>query len=378
MEIGGFFEYPKFDHIHEDDSVCKQLKMGYSNFQLVRDGRQAIKTVLLNTKNINNLTCYLPAYLSESILQPYKELNLSVKFYGHTDVLKPEIDEIKDSVLFLIDYFGRNTISNTEIHEVLDRNNTVILDATHSILNPERFKIADNNYYIVSSLRKMFPIPDGGILYGAAAFNIKPAGLPVGHEKMLESMIFRRYYLDNFKFRFSDTKIESVSRESTFNTISSMDHYLKTIKNHYLSQYRDYERKKFENVGMPQNIPAISMHIMKNISYSKIVKKRNENLKLFYEEICDDNKFLFEFEDIKSPFMLPLRFQTEKERNSMKDLLIKNDIYTPVLWDLDEIVPKEHSYEHELKKRVMMIPIDQRYNQDDLMFAVDLINSYGV
>lgn len=378
MEIGGFFEYPKFDHIHEDDSVCKQLKMGYSNFQLVRDGRQAIKTALLNTKNINNLTCYLPAYLSESILQPFKELNLTVKFYGHTDVLKPEIDEIKDSVLFLIDYFGRNTLSNTEIHEVLDGNNTVILDATHSILNHERFKIADNNYYIVSSLRKMFPIPDGGVLYGASAFNIKPAGLPVGHEKMLESMIFRRYYLDNFKFRFSDTKIESVSLESTFNKISSMDHYLKTIKNHYLSQHRDYERKKFEDVGMPQNIPAISMHIMNNISYSKIVKKRNENLKLFYEEICDDNKFLFEFEDIKSPFMLPLRFQTEKERNSMKDLLIKNDIYTPVLWDLDEIVPKEHSYEHELKKRVMMIPIDQRYNQDDLMVAVDLINSYGL
>jgi hypothetical protein len=378
MEIGGFFEYPKLDHISGDDSVYQQLTEGYKNFQWVRDGRQSIKTALLNIKDIKNLTCYLPAYLSKSILQPFHELNLNYKFYGHSDVLKPEIKEIKDSVLFLLDYFGRDTLSNKEIHEFLDRNNTVILDTTHSILNHERFEIKDENFYIISSLRKIFPISDGGILYNVEESKIKPDGQPDGHVKMLEAMIFRSYYLNKLKLGYSDdSKTESVLKDRTHGKILSIDHSLRIIKNNFLSQYKDYERKKFEYFGMPQNIPAISLHIMKNLSYSKIVKKRRENLKFFYDEIEDYSKFLFDFKDIKSPFMLPLKFQTENERNSHKDILIKNDIYTPLLWDLDEIVPKEHSYEHELRKRIMMVPIDQRYNPDDLLPAVELINSHG-
>lgn len=379
MEIGGFFEYPKLDHISEDDSVYQRLKMGNNNFQLVRDGRQAIKMALINIKNLKKFTCVLPAYLCKSILQPFNELKLKIKFYGHSNVLKPEIEEIKNSVLFLIDYFGRDSLSNTEIHEVLDRNNIVILDVTHSIFNQERFEIKDKNYYIISSLRKMFPIPDGGILYNAKEFNMKPFCLPIGHEKMLESMIFRSYYLKNLKLGSSDnSNTGSILRDNTPEEISSIDLNMKTIKNHYLSKYYDYEREKFEDIGMPQNIPAISLHILNNISYSKILKKRNINLKFLYEEIDDDNNFLFDFKDIKSPFMLPLKFQTEKERDSVKDILIKNDIYTPLLWDLDEIVPKNYFYEHELRKRILMVPIDQRYNPDNLMTAVELINSHGV
>jgi hypothetical protein len=378
MEIGGFFEFPKFESFGSGDSVYQHLKNANENFQLVRDGRQAIKTVLLNIKNIKNMTCFLPAYLCKSIIQPFNELNLDIKFYGLSNILKPELDEIKDSVVFVIDYFGRDTLSNKEIYELLGRNNILILDTTHSILNQEKFSVKEKSYYLISSLRKMFPIPDGGVIYSNENFNFVPVGLPTGYEKSLESMILRSFYINTSNpGSLQNNKMKSIMKR-IYGESGLKDENLKTLKQYYLSLHHDYELEKFDDVGIPQNIPAISLQIMNNISYPEIVKKRKENLKFFYKEIEEDDRFLYDFNEIKSPFMLPLKFQSETERNSVKDLLIKNDIYPPLLWDLDEIVPKEYSYEHELRKRIMMIPIDQRYDTDNLSIVAELLNSAQV
>ena len=84
--------------------------------------------------------------------------------------------------------------------------------------------------------------------------------------------------------------------------------------------------------------------------------------------------FLFDLDDIKSPFILPLRFNSEDERDTMKNLLIENDIYPPLLWDLEKYVPKEYNYERDLSKKILTVPIDQRYSPGILSKAVDILN----
>lgn len=376
MEIGGFFEFPKLTKVNNGDSAYEHLIDIKKNFQMVRDGRQAIKSVLLNLKDIENKTCYLPAYLCKSILQPFQELNLDVKLYGHEDILKPKIDGVEDSLILVVDYFGRNTLSNREIKETIGRNNTFILDATHSILDKERFSLKQEDYYIISSLRKIFPIPDGGILYGnGSSFEPLSACFPEGYGKILESMILRSFYLngDDGEIKYSDDNLDSMLENSNAKTANSPD--LKAIKKYYLSLHYEYEQEKFTCYDTIQNIPSISTEILKNISFSDIVKKRNENLKFLYDEIKDKSIFLYDYEDITSPFMLPLRFETEKKRDSVLKSLIKNDIYPPLLWDLEELVPESFVYEHELRKRIMMIPMDQRYSTDDLSGIADLLNN---
>jgi hypothetical protein len=71
---------------------------------------------------------------------------------------------------------------------------------------------------------------------------------------------------------------------------------------------------------------------------------------------------------------LPLRFNSEIERDTMKNLLIENDIYPPILWDLEKYVPKEYTYERDLSKKILTIPIDQRYSPDILSEAVNILN----
>ena len=93
-----------------------------------------------------------------------------------------------------------------------------------------------------------------------------------------------------------------------------------------------------------------------------------------YDNIINKDLFVFNFRDIKCPFLLPLRFESEGERDLIKNSLISEDVYQPILWDIEAFVPPEYVYEHGFSKRMLTIPIDQRYNQGELSKAVNIIN----
>ncbi|HJH27015.1 MAG TPA: hypothetical protein C5S37_09665 [Methanophagales archaeon] len=357
MEVGGFFEFPEFDCREYTSSALYYLINIYENgnHSFFRDGRQAIKSVLLNIEKLKEKICYLPAYLCYSILQPFKELNLNVAFYNHQHPLKPVIDEnIKNSLIYIVDYFGVEFVSNEEICEFLDKNNVVILDITHSIFDRSRFEIEDENLYLISSLRKVFPIPDGGALYYTNSKFEVTKSFPEGYEKMLEAMVLKSFYLKK-------------DGGATLKNAAG-------VKNFFLPLYKNYEEDKDKGPIQLQDIPSISSYILKNISISRIVKRRFENLKFMYKNISDEEYFLFNLDEIKSPFTLPLIFESEEKRDAVKELLVGNDIYPPIHWNLQNMVPKKYLYEHELSKKKISMPIDQRYNDVEMSKVVNILN----
>jgi len=380
MEIGGFFEFPEFEDINDNDSAYYYLTTLNNNYYFLRDGRQAIKSSLIDIDDVKNKTCFLTSYLCDSILQPFNELNLDIKFYEHNDPLIPLLgSNIKNSIILIIDYFGVEAISNQQIQELLDQGNLVILDISHSILNKNRFSLRNENLYIISSLRKIFPIPDGGIIYYNKEEFTSTGKFPTKYEKKVEAMILRGFYLQNFNLRRSTPqedgkKLDSMLEDFYTKIPVGIKQNLEDIKKYYLSLHYEYELNKYKHESEPQNIPSLSLHILNNISYTTIVKKRFENLKFLYKKIDNEDLFLFNLDDIKCPFILPLRFDSEDERDTMKNLLIKNDIYPPILWDLEKYVPKEYTYERDLGKRILTIPIDQRYDPEILSKVVYILN----
>lgn len=354
MELGSFFEFPEFNCINLEESVYYEIITSYNNYTFFRDGRQGIKYILSDIKERRYKDYYVPAYLCNSILKPFKELNLNIKFYGHKHPICPVFNgsEIENSVIFVLDYFGTEFISNEEINEFLYNGNIVIVDITHSMLNKNRFLINHDNYYMISSLRKIFPIPDGGIVYHNNTKFEFYNSFPHNYENMLEAMILKSFYL-------KDKSIVSTE--------------LNGLKNYFLSLYQKYEEKKDNDSIDSQNIPNISIYILKNISFSNIIKKRFDNLNFMYKNI-DDEYFLYDYTEIKSPFTMPLIFKSEKERNKIRNFLIKNYIYPPIHWNIKDIVPKNFIYEHDLSKRILSLPIDQRYNPKDLDRVISLLN----
>ncbi len=383
MEIGGFFEFPDFEKINTKNSAHYYLTTLNKKYYFLRDGRQSIKSSLMDIKGVKDKTCFLTSYLCDSILQPFNELNLNVKFYRHDDPLIPRLGNIKDSVILIIDYFGVEAVSNNKIQELLDQGNSVILDISHSILNQNRFSIQDQNLYIISSLRKIFPIPDGGIIYYNKDKFATTDKFPVNYEKKLEAMLLRGFYLENFNLKRStpqddDEKLDSMLEDFYSKKPVGIKQNLEEIKRYYLSLHYEYELDKYKQESKPQNIPSLSLHILNNISISRIIEKRFENLIFLYENIKNKNLFLFNLEDIKSPFILPLRFDSETDRDKMKNLLIENAIFPPVLWDLEKYVPEKFAYERDLGKKILTIPIDQRYSPKILSKVVDVLNDYDL
>ena len=353
LEVGGFFEFSEFDCKRYEKSALFYLKNIHRNHSFFRDGRQAIKSILLNTEKLKDKICYLPSYLCYSISQPFKELKLEVNFYNHRHSLKPLIQEnIKNSLIFIVDYFGTEYISKERIYDFLNKGNIIILDVTHSLLDRDRLKIKSKNLYLIASLRKIFPIPDGGVLYHSdSQFTAKKAS-PRGYEEMLEAMKLKESYLKE------KSKIIP-----------------KNIKNRFLKIYQKYENDKDSNLIKLQNIPAISLDILKNINILNIIRKRKRNLEFMYKNISNKKHLLFNLNEIKSPFILLLVFENEEKRNAIKKLLIENNIYPPIHWDLEKIVPKGYLFEHQLSKRILSIPIDQRYNEKNLSRVINILNS---
>lgn len=326
------------------------------------------------------MPCYLPSYLCDSMIKPFSELNLNINFFGHEVPLKPLLNKnIENSVILLVDYFGTEYISNKEIEELLNKNNTIIMDLTHSILNKNRFSIKHDNYYIIASLRKIFPIPDGGVVYHSNEKFNSSDKFPENYEPKLEAMLLRYFYLNKMNMGLNvpiedDEKFHDVLEGIYTKKPEGFKKDLKALKKHYLSLHYEYEFKKQKEEVTPQNIPAISLFILNNISFTSMMNKRNENLKFIYENIKNKDIFLYNLNEIKSPFLLPLIFKSEEERDLIKNALIKSDVYPPILWDIESYVPREFSYEHEFSKRMLTIPIDQRYAPENLQKAVDIIN----
>jgi len=79
-----------------------------------------------------------------------------------------------------------------------------------------------------------------------------------------------------------------------------------------------------------------------------------KNLRYMYKTLPTEYA-LFNFKDIKSPFILPLIFSNEKERNRIKELLITDGVYTPIHWDLLGFVPKKFRYEHQLSRKRLSV-----------------------
>ena len=102
---------------------------------------------------------------------------------------------------------------------------------------------------------------------------------------------------------------------------------------------------------------------------NKITRKNNIkylNDKLIYK--CD-SKF------VNTYFTYVILLNNKLERDNLRKYLIDNKIYCPVYWPLNFDTTNCNQY---ITDRILSIPIDQRYNENDMNFIANCINRYVV
>ena len=172
QEIGSEFSISlEIFKLKDRNELENYLNLKKNRYMLFNSGRTALKFYLkeIYLKKKAGKVFLLPAYLCGSIIQPFKELKIPYRFYKINQNLEIDYQYLKQSItnsvggILFIHYFGftQNEIIKKLYPSLKRFGIEIVEDITHSILSK---KTEEYGGYIFSSLRKIFPLPDGGLL----------------------------------------------------------------------------------------------------------------------------------------------------------------------------------------------------------------------
>jgi dTDP-4-amino-4,6-dideoxygalactose transaminase len=115
---------------------------------------------------------------------------------------------------------------------------------------------------------------------------------------------------------------------------------------------------------MSQVSKAIFEH---SVDYSIIEKRRIDN----YRTLLDRLRAYAVFPRLE-PDVVPSGFPVRvAKRDAIRQALFDREIYPPVHWLIDGIIPNQYEDSHRLAHQIMTLPCDQRYGHEDMERIAD-------
>lgn len=314
-------------------------------------GQSAIRFILEDLNISSNEFVLVPSYLCPSILQNFKKLNVKYEFYKVNKDLSIDIEDINKKLnllevkaLFLINYFGfyHKEEAIKYLNQLKDKGIIIIEDAVQMLWFCRKRYIGD---YIFNSYRKFLPI-DGSIVLC---------------NKKISYEFEKDDYYKNIKLA------RSKKTEFQNNYIGSEEEFLSL----YEKAEKEYSKRE-RILGMDDK----SKELLSKIDYKFILKKRKENYcylfdKLIYNEniqIIYDKNLIEDNVVLGFPILI-------KKRDEIRIKMREENIYCPVHWDiLNESWAVEYVDSRYISKNIITLPIDQRYDLDDMDRVIENIN----
>jgi hypothetical protein len=225
-------------------------------------------------------------------------------------------------------------------HRYTIEDRTQCLYSGHAISNADFF---------VGSIRKWHGTPDGGF---ASCRDYVFGEKPMQFDEELESAKVKASY-GKYKFLF-----EKEGDKPTF-----------------LQLYREAE-DLLESQTKFYAISPTTGKLQSNLDVSFLRGRRRNNYQSLLSGLSGLGQLKPIFDQL-SDDAVPLYFpMIVEDRAALQAHLVKNDIYAPVVWPkpdcLGEVCKEaEYLYEH-----LLCIPIDQRYDTDDMNRVVETINGF--
>ena len=329
MEYGSDFSIDLGSLKYTEGNVFNYIT-GYHSLYF-DSGRSATRYLL---HSVRHQRMALPDYLCESIVDCFPDAD--IYYYSVDENLNiTNLDVIpweRIDIFYLLHYFGSLQAQKTldyisekkRIYEF-----TILEDTTHSVFT----KASTIGDYCICSLRKWFPIPDGGVLY---SYNQIPQDeydrLTPVRSNRIDGMVLKNLYLSG-----------EVSEKETFRRI-----FLST-------------EEKLDLQPDLYRISPISEHILKCQDVSAIVKRRKLNHNELKNAIGDLMPEVLEREESDVPYIYVTKVE---DRNTLRSFLIQRQIYCPVHWPLPRGWNSRTAT--ELANTLISIPIDQRYGDREV------------
>lgn len=290
----------------------------------------------------------LPSYLCKSVSKPFFEApHLEIVFVPlvsstlHLDlafVLK-SIGNGGISGLLLIDYFGMSDPHQDQLVKACRRAKVPLIhDLTHSWLDfyPDLPLKGD---YILISLRKTLPLADGALFL--SKFPCKPS------------------------FSWKTKCLASLS--------SYLRLFFMAIKSVQWLKPLWYRGLKFHEQLLDSYTPCGNMTWASSflLSWSDLdsIQKRRKANCILLSQALPSSLLLYPHQNLT--FSCPLRLKTSVKRNRLHQELVKNFIYCPIHWVLEECI--EDSTAQSVSSIILSLPVDQRYREKDMKVIVSIV-----
>ena len=297
----------------------------------------------------------IPAYTCTTVVKPFLNAGYVIKTYDIDLSLHADVSQIASiildnnaSVVLFHRYFGFDTCNDWNQFMIKFQNLGVIFieDKTQCLLSDLPVLSSD---YIIASIRKWGEIPDGGIaLSRKKLFKSKPE---IWDSEMVKLRVEASCL--KYKYMILDQGDKRVFRQM-FEQAASL----------------------LENENCFYNMSPIAKNIMLNIDWEQVKLRRQKNYQLLYEnlKLIKDIKII-SGEPHRCAVPLYLSILVEN-RSSLQQFLRDKNIYLPIIWPYDRQGFAISDTVRLIYNNNLCIPIDQRYDEDDMQRVLICINKF--
>ena len=310
---------------------------GYFSLELIQGASYHPEALALNTgrncleyilrvRRYNKV--YIPYYTCGVVLEPLQKLDVDFDYYHINQQLELEEEiSLKDGeALLYTNYFG---FKQSYIKQISRRyGNQLIVDNTQAFY-AEPIGGVDTFY----TCRKFFGVPDGAYLYTDAKFNGE-----------LEQVI----------------------------SYDRMSFLLKRLDLGAEAGYADFREQTERLIGQPiKRMSQLTQSMMQGIDYDTVAMRRRSNFNQINRCLSITNQLHLPLEDKAIPMIYP--YLTDD--TTLKNRLIEEKVFVPTYWPNVLEWCRSNDWEYKLAERTVFIPIDQRYDQDDMQRIIDIIKN---
>ncbi|MCQ4635289.1 DegT/DnrJ/EryC1/StrS family aminotransferase [Anaerovorax odorimutans] len=356
-EIGSYFWInPNTKVVSESIVSPEKFNCKGSDYVWLSSGRAAITYILdsISERNPNiEKIALLPSYTCHTVIEPFFRNQYTVHFipiHEKMNIYAQELIKIarktNAKVILLHNYFGFNTLLGCDNVLKILRNEGVIIIEDRTQCLYSKFPPLSADYY-VGSIRKWIGVPDGGFaMCKKGSFTKKPykSDLKMESTRVAAS-------IDKYKYLYEN--------------IGSKEEYIKKYKT---SDNMLAKQKNFYAIG------SCSIKMQAALDYDELTIKRRSNYNVLLSGLrtCKAVIPIFKVlpEDV-TPLFFPLWISDN--RQAFQEKLIQAEIYAPIIWPKSKLISCEYHETEEMYKHILCIPIDQRYNEEDMNRIVDEI-----
>lgn len=311
------------------EAISEEANGEHHNTTLVFNTARACLRYTILCRHIKKV--YLPYYICDSVVDAMSDENTEYFFYGINDSLEidTQIPELAShEVLLYVNYFGLKDHYIAELQNIHGKN--LLIDNSQAF-----FQKSYQYSWSFNSARKFFGVTDGAYLYAPDYDN---------------------------------------STEQTWPMAQYDNTYL--TQRTYGSQKMAYQGFVEHERHLSTQIKSISHHshnTLKNTDYKKCALTRRQNFLYLHKNLSPFNQLKIESLSDKSvPLYYPFLCEV-----GIRNRLIEQGLFIPCLWqEVKHRSTTQFAWEKYLSSNLLALPIDQRYNIDDMKTILKILHDH--